>query len=342
MKNDQINPQLIQQLTGTEMAEIPEWPSKTLLTGNYAEIIDRDKDKMKGHFGENKFTLTCKDCGKKGKYDVGLMCVNADAENPEEDPENIVQTTGYFRCQHCNKAGNWKMPASFLMKSITGMVAAQAPFSNNKCEIGKILLYDGSWLLFASDAEDYLLEKLRENPGDAFIWNRLGNLYDKGGRPELAACAFEHSLTVDPEQIESHYTLGGYFFEMEAYEKAAYHYKEMLVCAGGYDKISAEDLRNMLSSGLQDLFKMNQQTNGEITLIPTRDEMEARGKLPAFNGSRNMKMNLEIYSDDQRSFYPVAESFMGKRNKEIPKRLRALKTASPVKKKRKRHKRSKR
>ena len=70
------------------------------------------------------------------------------------------------------------------------------------------LLYDGSWHLFSSDAETYHFHKLESDPNNSFVWSRLGNLYHKGNRPELAASVFEHCVAIDPNQTEAHYTLG--------------------------------------------------------------------------------------------------------------------------------------
>ena len=60
----------------------------------------------------------------------------------------------------------------------------------------------------ATDAEEHLLTKIMESDKDAFLWNHLANLYFKGGRADLATAAFEHSLSIDPLQTESLYSLG--------------------------------------------------------------------------------------------------------------------------------------
>ncbi|MBN6205685.1 hypothetical protein JYK21_04400 [Ralstonia pickettii] len=60
--------------------------------------------------------ITCKSCGRKGKYDVGLMVINTDLEKDNKEESNKkIQTTGYFRCKHCNDAGNWEMSADFYI-----------------------------------------------------------------------------------------------------------------------------------------------------------------------------------------------------------------------------------
>ena|SRR5690625_1293906 len=88
----QINPILIQQLTGKAITEIPESPTLSWIPGNYASLINRHKDKIERRFGENSFMIKCKSCGRKGKYDVGLMNINTD----KEDPENQFKQQGIF------------------------------------------------------------------------------------------------------------------------------------------------------------------------------------------------------------------------------------------------------
>jgi len=104
MEGAQINPQLIQLLSGKEVTEIPESPPKSLLPGKYAELVSRNGKKIQRYFEENELALTCKNCGREGKYDVGLIVVNDDPEKLDEEPGSIIQTTGYFRCRHCNAA----------------------------------------------------------------------------------------------------------------------------------------------------------------------------------------------------------------------------------------------
>jgi hypothetical protein len=59
---------------------------------------------------------------------------------------------------------------------------------------GEIRLYDGSLPKWATDAEEAFLTKLMYNGSDGLLWDKLGNLYLRGGRPELAAAAFEKSI----------------------------------------------------------------------------------------------------------------------------------------------------
>ncbi|WP_158701645.1 hypothetical protein [Lentibacillus sp. Marseille-P4043] len=192
----EINPLLIQQLTGKDAADIPSSPTISWLPGRYAKQVNRKKEDIEKHFGENSFMIKCNSCGRKGKYDVGLMIYNHDEKKNADDPASKIQTTGYFRCKHCNDAGNWEMPTQFSIAPMAGVLASVAGGMKDRFEIGESQLYDGSWHLFSSDGEMHLFNQLEEDPANSFIWNRLGNLYDKGNRPELAACVYEYSYSL--------------------------------------------------------------------------------------------------------------------------------------------------
>jgi predicted Zn-dependent protease len=93
------------------------------------------------------------------------------------------------------------------------------------------LLFGGSWHRYSTDSEEYLLNLLKKDPYDSFIWNRLGNLYRKGNRPELATCVFEHFIMIFPGQAESHLTLGDMLSQISYLKNAGYHLRQMLLSA---------------------------------------------------------------------------------------------------------------
>lgn len=341
MAGAQINPLLIERLTDKEIKEIPESPTVSWLPGKYARLINRKKGNIERIFEENPFMITCTSCGRKGKYDVGLMVINTDLEKNEVASKDRIQTTGYFRCKHCNDAGNWEVPKQFAMAAMTGMLVQASTGKKDKSTYGKNLLYDGSWHLFSSDGEKHLLHKLSEDPNNSFIWNRLGNLYQKGNRPELAASVFEHSITIDPDQIESHFTLGSFLAQIDEYEKSAYHFKQMLLRASNYQSMPAEGFRQLVAAGLQELFFIKQLSNGEISFLPSREELESSGRRDVLEYNRIGK-EIEIIPDDIESFYPFAELFMGPQSRNLPSSTRTLKIKKPAKKVKKRHKRNKR
>ncbi|WP_106496234.1 hypothetical protein [Lentibacillus sp. Marseille-P4043] len=127
---------------------------------------------------------------------------------------------------------------------------------------------------------------------------------------------------------------------MKEYEKAAYHYKQLLLGASDYHVLSPENLREMVAIGLLELFNIYRYTDGEIPFLPTGKELEAAGKMDEIEGNI-MELEAEIFPEKKESFYPFAGMCMGAQSKELPGRLRTLKIAKPKTKKKKRWKKQK-
>jgi tetratricopeptide (TPR) repeat protein len=204
--------------------------------------------------------------------------------------------------------------------------------------LGQIALYDGSTPKWATDGEENFLHKLRDNDQDGFLWNRLGNLYLKGGRPELAAAAYEKSLQVDPSQVESYYSLGGLLFQVNELEKSAFHSRMMLVYARYYEKMPILNLREILAAGLQNLYRIHVESDREIALMPTREELEVIDSFKETAAGAEAPtlalVDLEIFPDERKSFYPLAEMYMWLRRNEIPASERTLDQYLPGNRKR--------
>lgn len=335
-----INPLLLSTLTGQPLSSIPEKPAVTLLPSVLTKLIAKHKKKINPQFESNKQVLTCGHCGSKGHYDLGFVAIDLELwQKDEKDPTHksqsapkdmmdYVQTTGYFRCKQCNGAGDWKLKNPlFIFGLLTGLLS-RGREDNSRYMAGKIALYDGSTPKWATDAEENFLNKLRKNDQDGYLWNRLGNLYLKGGRPELAAAAYEKSIQVDPSQVESYYSLGGLLFQVGELEKSAYHSRMMLVYARHYRKMDILQLREILAIGLQNLYDIHVESERKIAFMPTKEELEVldsfKETAAGVEAPTLALVDLEIFPDDRKSFYPLAEMYMWLRRDEIPASERTL------------------
>ena len=330
-----VSPSLISVLTGSSLEEIPDFPNLAKLPSRYVQLVAKNSKKIPTAFPRNMQTLICKNCGKKAKYDLGHVTINV-AKYQKDKAEEIdkhIQTTGYFRCKHCNSAGNWDITNEYRMMAISALLTLDSPHAKDRYTFGKNVLFDGSSHKYATDAEEHLLKKIMNSKGDSYLWNRLGNLYYKGGRADLAVFAYEQSISIDPMQTESRYSLGMLLTPIDPRE-AAYHYHIMLISASNYSRINASNLRDLLSNGLCDLFYLNSSSNGEISVIPPISlYQELQIEMPkSEDGSLNI-IEGKVDSDNQESFYPIAEIFMGKRREEL-----ATKKVYFVKKKKKKKK----
>jgi|GEM_PF-910018 len=331
----EVNPRLIAALTGQPLSDIPDNPDVSMLPGKYVQLMEKKRRVLIEGRATNPYDLICGHCGHRGKYDLGLIVYNienvdptmsADKPNYESALENI-QATGYFRCKHCNGAGKWEFHDKFAIFKIMAMVLSESHRENPRVSAGLIRLYDGSTPRWTSDAEDQYLSILMKDDGDAYRWNRLGNLYYQGGRPELAIAAYEKSLQIDPAQVESHFSIGILLFQTKALEEAAYHSRMTLVHASNYDRMEAIQLRELLANGLRHLCDMHLHDNS-IPLIPSQDEMTLRAtqrEVAADQENRTLRMlDMELDPNEIESFYPLAEMYMHHKKDEIPIQEQAM------------------
>lgn len=302
MSGKQINPKLIQALTGRELDSISPSPKNKELGGKYVKTIVDRRSMIEPMFPKNEIMLQCKSCGRKGKYDIGL--VSFDIPEKKEDIKSTEhQMTGYFRCKHCNAAGEWEKSTELYMMSIAAMLAPD--MSEGQFEFGKTQLFDGTSHQYATDAEEHLLSLIAKSPNDGFLWNRLGNLYQKGSRPELAMAAFEKSIAVDPQQAESHYSIGALLAEVKDDLNAMHHFHQVMLTAEKYDKMDDKGIRDLVAYGIANALQISIHSKGKIPFLPTRDAV------PGLKSETSI-MNIEIDPDDITSFYPIADTFLGK------------------------------
>lgn len=210
-------------------------------------------------FPSNKYKLICPACERGGEYDLGLIVVDMEkfqssGKNAKSHAIDVLQFGGYFRCKHCNAAGNWQFPdntrtmLSFTVLNVT--LNKVLGVKNDSVVLGKLATFDRKTFRWSSEAEEHYLGKLDKKPDDAWVWDRLGNMYYKGGRPDLAAVAFEESIKNDPKQTESHYSLGQLLYMAGMNDAAIQHLRQVLITARDYDKIGPSELRDMLTESL--------------------------------------------------------------------------------------------
>lgn len=329
----QINPRLIAVLTGKLLNQVKVKPSLKDLPGKYPKMILANPGKIESKFDENKQYLICGHCGKKGRYDLGMVLMDGkryfeDFKNGNEDKGmnsilEYCQSTGVFRCKQCNGEGLWSsdstlLPLAILMGAM--IKAGEASFSN-----GRLTMFDGFFPQWGTTGEEHLLDQIVKNPQDAYLWDRLGNLYHSGGRPELAAAAFEQALSIDPNQLESHFSLGDFLMQIGEWENAIFHYKKVVLHARGYDRMPLEKLRDLLAESLKNLVIMSHEVDQIISFLPEREEIEeVYGSQLDHNKDDSVLelVNFELDTNKIESFYGLAALYMGPRAKELNKNQR--------------------
>jgi tetratricopeptide (TPR) repeat protein len=311
-----INPLLISIATGQDVANLSLRPTVSMLPGRYSKIVYKYMDVVNSEFPENIFRLTCGQCGKSGDYDLGTLVfpVGIEAGGAVEK----FQALGYFRCKHCNSAGEWEM-SSRMRTMLAGKMAAAA-FDNpqnghlsGQIIFGEALIDNVFSPRWGSDTENYFLKKLADNPQNAYFWNRLGNAYYRGKRPELAVFAHEQAVTNDVGQVESHFSLGKKLFSCGELEQAAAHLRQAVAFSHQYKYLTAYDLMEIIVGSLEILFTIYKQSDNKINMLPKPNEQTlAKNQIAATS-----MLDFEIDVDRRETLYPLAELYLGDRVNEL-------------------------
>ncbi|MFD0715811.1 hypothetical protein [Paenibacillus sp. GCM10027626] len=229
-------------------------------------------------------------CDYISVYDVGLTAFDITGwEKRGEDSDRFsnsdtnsgmrqklidhMQFTGYIRCVNCNGAGAWEFISPHFTLGLMGQLLGANEDVDTGSMVGQLQLYDETSPQWQSDGEEQFLERLKLDPEDSYLWSKLGNLYKTGGRPELAAAVFEHSVEIDASQVESHYSLAALLMQIGELELAAKHFRQALVHARVYTKLDALNLRELLAHGLCDLLDIHQATKEQGPFLPTQEEV---------------------------------------------------------------------
>lgn len=322
-----INPLLISIATGQDSESVSSRPTIAMLPGKYPKLIYKHIKTLNSEFPEAIFRLTCTQCGKGGDYDLGTLVVPATVGEDEKRIEKM-QALGYFRCKHCNAAGEWVLPSRMRTMLAGKMVAAALhngvkDKQSDEVVFGEALIDNDFAPRWGSDAESYFLEKLVERPDNAYLWNRLGNTYYRGKRPELAAVAYEQALVQDMGQVESHFSLGQILFDCDEFEKAAEHLRQAVAFSHQYEHLPVYNLRELIVGALTILFAIYNKSNHKIDMLPKPSELE----IAHFTKSEiaaTAKLDFDIDPNRRETLYPLAEVYLGARRIELPPEKRSI------------------
>src|SRR5271166_2854774 len=186
------------------MAELPARPDVPLTPLDLAPFDD-------------KVDLVCKACGKMGKYDVGRICVEPPKGGKvaavQVKQEESVYFSAYFHCKSCGAGGPWALPPLTQILIVALSLEAAAAPEKARIHFVRPQLFDGTVVQTATAGEAHLKHLLESKPDDAFLWSRLGNLYESAEQPELAFAAFQKAVALNPEDVESRHSLGCFWMD---------------------------------------------------------------------------------------------------------------------------------
>lgn len=316
MVSKQINPKLIHALTDQPLTSIPATPSFKHLRGTYVKSIVDQLKKIETPQPKNEMMMTCTQCGRSGNYDIGVVAVEISAQRTKKSQ----QLTGYFRCKHCNAGGPWETSTHLYMLM---MAAILAPEKNLPVHIGVIQLSDGYKPPYATDGEEHYLQLITTSPTDSLLWNKLGNLYLTGSRPELAMAAFEKSVALDPNQVESHLSIANLLMQIRHYKEVIHHLHQMMLAADSYPHLETTRLRELLAHGICTSFIASAESKNKYNPLPTDEQLAARGRSTVHLQLNKLPRYLSLSSENISTFYPLADAFIGKQLKTTKKQTTA-------------------
>ena len=219
-----------------------------------------------------RLRLSCDGCGATGRYSVGTVLLDpaagkALARDPGGGLESAFGFTGYFRCRTCGAGGPWSFPGE------TALFLAAAPVSwglddPESFRIARMALFDGTAVQYASQSEEHLKTLIERSPGDAYLHDRLGNVYVLGGRPDLALPVFHEALALDPDLAFSRYSRGELYIDEGRFDEAAADFHHVLRTAHRVTSGRRKELRGVARFSLERLLQLNERSEGKIPVLP--------------------------------------------------------------------------
>jgi hypothetical protein len=215
--------------------------------------------------------LRCGACDKKGKYPVGRLFVDPIVAKSKE-PEAMDRSfgfTGYFHCKHCGAGGPWHLTTtSTVMLVALTMEAVQGP-SQSRLFFGQMTMFDGTVSRWPTQAEAHLEELIDKEPGNHFLWSRLGNIYKMGEVHDLALEAFREAVRLNEHDVESLHSIAEIHLERDVPEEAARYFHLVLRHARHAPANTPPSLlRDMLHDAIESLAKLQVESGKRIAIFP--------------------------------------------------------------------------
>ncbi len=314
----QISPLLMSVLLECPLADLPARLTPSMLPGRYTKEFLKRRKFMAPILPRNVHPMRCMTCGYRGQYDLKTIAMNPSAVEHAKSPLASFQATGYFRCKQCNGAGAWEvdplLPLLFMAQMLETPMTGE-PDPHPAVVFSTVDLFDGTEPRWATDAEEHLLGLIQEGPGNrGFLWNRLGNVYLRGGRADLAACAFERSISLDAAQFESLASLGYVLEECGEWLHGTKFYLRAIAAARVYRLLDTAALRELLAEVLHKLANLHMRYPDEVPLIPSQADYETVGLPWTADDGIRLISEYRVDLTDPTSFLPLADTLLGDRH----------------------------
>ena len=231
-----------------------------------------------------KTELQCRSCGKTGQYAVGRIVIDPHKIPAVSAPGpafgDAIGFTGYFHCSHCGAGGPWDLPPLTVVKIIALLSVARKDPARSPIQFGEMRLFDGTLVRSPVEGETHLKALIAANPEDYYLWNRLGNLYETAERNDLAVPAFTRSLELNPQDVESHYSVGYHLKEQRQAKQAQEHFLLALRHCRSAQRCKPQTLRDVVRAALEGWMETQIQLKQTPSFPPFNPVAGGTGEMP--------------------------------------------------------------
>jgi hypothetical protein len=215
--------------------------------------------------------LRCGPCGRKGKYGVGRICIDPDKAR-EEGPgfmDRAFSCTGYFHCKHCGAGGPWHLtPTSQMMLMGLMLQAIHSP-DEARIFLGKPVLFDGTQTQCGTQSVAHLEQLIEKDPGNYYLWSRLGNTFVAAELPDRALEAFREAIRLEEHDVESLHSVAQVLREQKQKEEAARYFHQTLLHARQAPARTPRPLlRELIRDTMDQLMALHHESHRRIPLFP--------------------------------------------------------------------------
>lgn len=258
---------------------------------------------------KKKVRLTCRRCGHAAPYDVGGIVIHPDAIHERKLDvvlEEYVCFSGYFRCEECHSAWPWEIPRPKLRTLLTVLIKQQLGIRTRGVSFGIPALFDGTICRSPADGEDYLRDRIAEEPGDFYLHNRLGNLYHHHGMFEQARASYGRAVELNPRDAESWFNLGNLHQRFGQDDVAIHCFQQTLRFAAGSQHVPTHDMRAFVRIALEGLFELHADVGNADFLPP----FEPPPKAERTYGEGYVTHEFEIHLESDEDWDRLADAYL--------------------------------
>jgi tetratricopeptide (TPR) repeat protein len=252
--------------------------------------------------------LRCKVCRRTYRYKVEKVFVGKKTE--EVSLGQIIQCKGcgsletYETTQETFAVlGAELMRVTLLMRIEEDGEPPETPLTPQPAK----MVASGRLFNSLPEAYHYVKKALEEDPENAELQRRLGNILRNGLRPDLAVPYYQEALRLNPRDVESRYSLADVLLEQERYKEAIPHVEtQVSLCR---DETLDDEVRRSAFAGLLNHVSLiREKTGRHIELFPAPLE------LPERSGNREpVVLHLfDLDPDNPRDFEKAYRMFLGK------------------------------